>query len=142
MRTWRGATPASVTLGDALLAPTRIYVKPLLELLRRLPVKGMAHITGGGLLENVPRVLPEGVQARLERSAWMRPAIFDWLQETGGIADDEMHRVFNCGIGMVVIVGEDHADQAAEHLAAAGEMVHRIGRIVVRPSGAPATLVA
>jgi phosphoribosylformylglycinamidine cyclo-ligase len=88
------------TLGDALLVPTRIYVKPLLALIRALPVKGMAHITGGGLVENVPRVLPDGVQARLERSRWPQPAIFEWLQHAGNVADAEMLRVFNCGIGM------------------------------------------
>jgi phosphoribosylformylglycinamidine cyclo-ligase len=129
------------TLADALMAPTRIYVKPLLALMRKLQVKGMAHITGGGIVENVPRVLPEGLQARIERSAWTRPAVFDWLARTGGVADDEMHRVFNCGIGMVVIVAEADAAPATEALAAAGERVFRIGSIGVRASGAPATVI-
>ena len=93
--------PDRRTLGDALLAPTRIYVKPLLALLHELPVKGMAHITGGGLVENVPRMLPAGLQARLDRARGRGPPIFDWLQRHGDVADAEMHRVFNCGIGMV-----------------------------------------
>ena len=129
------------TLGDALLAPTRIYVKPLLALMGALPVKGMAHITGGGLLGNVPRVLPAGVQARLERGCWPQPAIFAWLQRTGNVADAEMHRVFNCGIGMVVIVAAEHADHALRMLADAGEAVHRIGAIVPRTGDAPAIVV-
>jgi len=132
----------ATTLGEALLTPTRIYVKPLLALMRDLPVKGMAHITGGGLTENVPRVLPEGVQARLDKSRWPRPAVFSWLQAQGGVAEDEMHRVFNCGIGMVVIVAPEHADRACLLLAAAGETVHRIGTIAPREAGAAATVVA
>ncbi len=131
----------ATTLGDALMAPTRIYVKPMLALTRELPVKGMAHITGGGLTENVPRVLPPGVQARLFASQWPRPAIFDWLQRQGGIAQSEMHRVFNCGIGMVVIVAESHAERAIALLSAAGERVFRIGEIQPRPADSPATIV-
>jgi len=129
------------TLGAALLAPTRIYVKPMLALLHELPVKGIAHITGGGLLENVPRVLPAGLQARLARAAWTRPAIFDWLQRHGNVADDEMHRVFNCGIGMVVVVGAGYAERAIARLAAAGERALPIGAIVARPPGEPPTVV-
>jgi phosphoribosylformylglycinamidine cyclo-ligase len=128
-------------LGVALLAPTRIYVKPVLTLLRALPVKGLAHITGGGLTENVPRVLPDGVQARLERARWPRPPIFDWLQRQGNVQDDEMHRVFNCGIGMVVVVAPEHADRAKLLLTAAGETVHRIGTIVPRAPDDARTLV-
>ena len=135
------ATTDSITLGDALMAPTRIYVKPLLALLRELPVKGMAHITGGGLVENVPRMLPAGLQARLARNAWVRPAIFDWLQLHGNVADAEMHRVFNCGIGMAVVVAAEHADRAQHLLEAAGERVTRIGAIVPQPVGEPATVV-
>jgi phosphoribosylformylglycinamidine cyclo-ligase len=133
--------PDSTTLGDALMAPTRIYVKPLLALLRDLPVKGMAHITGGGLVENVPRMLPAGLQARLARDAWKRPAIFDWLQRHGEVADAEMHRVFNCGIGMAVVVAAEHADRALRFLDAAGERATRIGEIVAQPAGEPATVV-
>jgi len=128
-------------LGDALLAPTRIYVKPLLALMRDLPVKGMAHITGGGIVENVPRVLPPGLQARLDRARWTRPPVFDWLQQGGRVEDAEMHRVFNCGIGMVVVVAPEHADRAKLLLAAAGENVQRIGSIVARPEGEAATVV-
>ncbi|MEP6656971.1 MAG: phosphoribosylformylglycinamidine cyclo-ligase [Betaproteobacteria bacterium] len=129
------------TLGDALLMPTRIYVKPLLALLRALPVKGMAHITGGGLTENVPRVLPPATQARLESARWPRPPIFDWLQSNGRVVDAEMHRVFNCGIGMVIVVAPEHAEEAQRLLAGAGETVYPIGRIEARPTDAPATLI-
>ena len=88
----------------ALLEPTRIYVKPVLKLLESVPVKGLAHITGGGLVDNVPRMLQDGLRAVLRKAAWPRPAIFQWLQRAGNVAEDEMHRVFNCGIGMVVVV--------------------------------------
>ena len=87
-----------------MLAPTRIYVKPLLALMQALPVKGLAHITGGGLLDNVPRILQPGLHAVLERDTWPLPPLFQWLQQEGNVADAEMHRVFNCGIGMVVVV--------------------------------------
>ncbi len=130
------------TLGDALLEPTRIYVKPVLALLREVDVKGMAHITGGGLVENTHRMFPDALGARIERSAWTRPAIFEWLQRAGGVADDEMHRVFNCGIGMILVVAPKDAERAAGILAAAGETVHRIGAVVPRKDGAPATVVA
>ncbi len=127
---------------DAVLAPTRIYVRPVLGLLHKVPVKGIAHITGGGLVENVPRVLPHALQAVLHRDAWSMPPIFEWLQRHGGIDDAEMHRVFNCGIGLVVIVGAADAATAESTLVAAGETVHRIGEIVERPAGAAATVVA
>jgi phosphoribosylformylglycinamidine cyclo-ligase len=128
-------------LGDVLMAPTRIYVKPLLALLEALPVKGMAHITGGGLVENVPRVLPETVTAVLERQCWTMPPLFHWLQEQGGVADAEMHRVFNCGIGMVVIVAAEQEKRAIELLAAAGETVYSVGRIEARQGDSPQTIV-
>jgi phosphoribosylformylglycinamidine cyclo-ligase len=129
------------TLGEVLLEPTRIYVTPLLALMRSLTVKGLAHITGGGLVENVPRVLPAGLRATLRRSAWKRPPLFDWLQAQGNVADAEMHRVFNCGIGMVVIVAERDAPRAAELLAAAGETVYRIGTIEPCLPGAPQAVI-
>ena len=129
------------SLGDALMAPTRIYVKPLLALLRELPVKGMAHITGGGLVENVPRMLPDGLQARLAAAAWPQPPIFTWLQQHGNVADAEMHRVFNCGIGMALVVAAEHAVRAMQLLEAAGERALRIGEIVAQPAGEPATVV-
>lgn len=130
------------TLADALMAPTRIYVKPLLALMRDTPVKGMAHITGGGLTENVPRMLPDGVQARLERGSWKRAPVFDWLAREGRVDEAEMLRVFNCGIGMAVVVAPEHEARATRLLSAAGERVSRIGTIVPRPDGAPATVVA
>jgi phosphoribosylformylglycinamidine cyclo-ligase len=129
------------TLADALMAPTRIYVKPLLALTRAMPVKGMAHITGGGLTENVPRILPDGVQARLSASRWQRPVIFEWLKRNGNVAEAEMHRVFNCGIGMVVVVAAEDAEQAIASLTAAGERVSRIGEIVPRAAGAVGCVV-
>ena len=123
------------TLGATLLAPTRIYVKPVLDLLAALPVVGIAHITGGGLVENIPRVLPDGLAARLDTRAWRRPAIFDWLQQHGGIADAEMWRTFNCGVGLVVILPAARADEAIARLTEAGESVFHIGEIVPRGDG-------
>jgi phosphoribosylformylglycinamidine cyclo-ligase len=129
------------TLADALLAPTRIYVKPVLALAAKLRIKGIAHITGGGLVENVPRMLPGGVQARLERARWPRPAIFDWLQQHGNVSDDEMHRVFNCGIGMVLAVAAADVGATIAFLAGAGERAFDIGEIDVRPESAAAAIV-
>ncbi|MBI5921552.1 MAG: phosphoribosylformylglycinamidine cyclo-ligase [Betaproteobacteria bacterium] len=127
---------------DVLMAPTRIYVKPLLALMQALPVKGMAHITGGGLTENVPRILPEHLCARLERSKWPLPPLFQWLQAEGQVAAAEMHRVFNCGIGMAVIVAAEHERQAVQLLHAAGETVYAIGRIEARVAGEAQTTVS
>jgi phosphoribosylformylglycinamidine cyclo-ligase len=124
-------------LGDVLLEPTRIYVKPVLALLKRMRVKGLAHITGGGLLENLPRVLPEKVKAVIERSAWSIPPLFQWLQREGRIADAEMLRVFNCGIGMAIVVGAGDAGAAERALTAGGETVFRLGRIEPRKAGDP-----
>ncbi|MBK7423096.1 MAG: phosphoribosylformylglycinamidine cyclo-ligase [Propionivibrio sp.] len=129
------------TLADAIMAPTRIYVKPMLALLAALPVKGMAHITGGGITENVPRVLPEAVKAVIEQSSWLRPRLFQWLQSEGNVVESEMHRVFNCGIGMVVIVASEHAQQALHLLHAAGEKALEIGRIEARADGEAQTIV-
>jgi phosphoribosylformylglycinamidine cyclo-ligase len=133
--------PGSRTLGDALLEPTRIYVKPVLSLLREVDVKGMAHITGGGLLENTHRMFPDGLGARIDHRAWTRPPIFDWLQRAGAVADSEMHRVFNCGIGMILVVAPADAARAEAALAAAGETVYRIGAVVDSKDGASATVV-
>ena len=130
------------TLADALMAPTRIYVKPLLALMRELPVKGMAHVTGGGITENVPRMLPAGTQAKLDASRWPRPAVFDWLATHGRVDRAEMLRVFNCGIGMAVVVAAEDEARALARLAADGERAWRIGTIVPRPDGAPAAVVA
>ncbi len=130
-----------VPLADAVMAPTRIYVKPLLALMQALHVKGMAHITGGGLTENIPRVLGDHLTAIIERKNWTLPPLFQWLQKEGQVADAEMHRVFNCGIGMVVIVAEADAGAAMQLLAAAGETVHHIGRIEARGEGQAQTVV-
>jgi phosphoribosylformylglycinamidine cyclo-ligase len=108
-----------VPLGEALLAPTRIYVKPVLELLRRGGIDGLAHITGGGLTENVVRAVPEALGIDVDTSAWPRPAVFRWLQEHGAIEEKEMLRTFNCGIGMVLLTP---ADAASEVAAAAREL--------------------
>lgn len=120
------------TLCDVIMAPTRIYVKPLLALMQSLTIKGMAHITGGGISENVPRVLPDQVVADIDRLSWEMPKLFHWLQAQGNVAAQEMYRTFNCGIGMVVIVAAADADQAVSQLQAAGEQVSKIGVIRAR----------
>ncbi len=117
------------TLGEALLRPTRIYVKPLLELLKHINVHAMAHITGGGLLENIPRVLPDYTRARLHPAQWTTPPIFQWLQEKGQVQDQEMYRTFNCGIGMIVCVDESAVAQSLAILQQAGETAWGIGHI-------------
>ncbi|MCA8866528.1 MULTISPECIES: phosphoribosylformylglycinamidine cyclo-ligase [unclassified Halomonas] len=126
------------TLGDALMAPTRIYVKSLLSLMRgsEIAVHALSHITGGGLLENIPRVLPDSLAAHIDIASWQRPAVFDWLQANGNVNETEMHRVLNCGIGMVVVVPQHQAEQAVAHLQAEGESVYRLGQIVVRQGDA------
>jgi phosphoribosylformylglycinamidine cyclo-ligase len=122
-------------LADVLMEPTRIYVKPLLALMASMEVKGLVHITGGGLVENIPRVLQPGLTAELDGKSWTLPPLFQWLQQHGGVADAEMHRVFNCGIGMTVIVSADNADAAMAQLQAAGETVYRIGAIRASAEG-------
>lgn len=127
-----------------LIAPTRIYVKSLLSLMKagaRNVVKGMAHITGGGLTENIPRVLPDNVTAVIDRKSWVAPTVFAWLQEHGRVEDAEMARTFNCGIGMVVIVAKEDADQAKLHLQSSGENVFVIGEIRARRDGEAQTIV-
>ena len=128
-------------LGDVVMAPTQIYVKPLLKLISEINVKGMAHITGGGLVDNVPRVLPENTQAVLHRDSWQMPELFRWLQMKGGVADAEMVRVFNCGIGMVVIVSTDQANAAIISLKAEGLNAWTVGEVVERPTGSSQTIV-
>ena len=128
-------------LGDVVMAPTEIYVKPLLKLIAEIDVKGVAHITGGGLVDNVPRVLPQNVQAVLHRDSWQMPELFRWLQMKGGVADAEMVRVFNCGIGMVVIVSPEQAEQAIASLNAQGLKAWTVGDVVERPQDAPQTIV-
>ena len=129
------------TLGHALLEPTRIYVKPVLATLTKVKVKGIAHITGGGLTENIPRVLPPGVCAKLEASRWPRQKIFQWLKRHGNIEDAEMYRTFNCGIGMVLIVTAAEAKATIDSLAANGVEAFEIGSIVERAEGAAQTVV-
>ncbi len=120
---------AGQPLGEALLEPTRIYVKPLLALAAELPVKALSHITGGGLTENLPRVLPEHLSAIIDTQSWQWPAVFSWLQDAGGVATDEMYRTFNCGVGMVLCVADADAERCVQALAAAGETAWRLGRV-------------
>ena len=123
------------TLGDALLQPTRIYVKPLLKLIRESEVNALSHITGGGLLENIPRVLPESAKAVIDVNSWQRPEIFDWLQQQGNVEQREMYRTLNCGIGMVIAVPADKADEALALLKGEGEEAIVIGRIEAAADG-------
>jgi phosphoribosylformylglycinamidine cyclo-ligase len=116
-------------LVDRLMAPTRIYVKPLLALIGALPVHGIAHITGGGLVDNIPRVVPDGLEVILERAAWPRNPVFEWLQRAGNVDDAEMYRVFNCGIGMTVQVAARHAEEAIALLRGAGQPASIIGEV-------------
>ncbi|MBV1889395.1 MAG: phosphoribosylformylglycinamidine cyclo-ligase [Gammaproteobacteria bacterium] len=118
------------TLGEALLTPTRIYVASLLPLLRAGRINGLSHITGGGLLENIPRVLPKGLGAELQRDCWPQQPLFDWLQSAGGVVDEQMYRTFNCGIGMVAIVAEDQVKSVVDDLQSAGEQAWDIGQVV------------
>ncbi|MEY3121552.1 MAG: phosphoribosylformylglycinamidine cyclo-ligase [Nitrosomonas sp.] len=127
---------AGSRLIDALLAPTRIYVKSVMALIQALPVKGLSHITGGGLLENIPRVLPADVLAQIDLASWVRPPLFAWLQQQGNVSEQEMLRVFNCGIGMVVMLSAEHVQDALGILNAAGETAWQIGTIRSREAGA------
>ncbi|MCQ9615849.1 phosphoribosylformylglycinamidine cyclo-ligase [Paenalcaligenes niemegkensis] len=121
-------------LADVVMEPTRIYVKSVLAALQAHgdDIKGLVHITGGGLTENIPRVLPKNVAAKIKRDAWALPALFQWLQENGGVADEEMWRVFNCGIGMIVVVPQEQAEAISATLTEQGETVYRLGDIVDR----------
>jgi len=126
---------------EVVMAPTRIYVKSLLKLIEKMPVKGMAHITGGGITENVPRVLPEGLTAEIKKGSWDMPALFTWLQAQGNVAESEMHKTFNCGIGMVVIIAKEQASAAMALLKAEGEQVFEIGHIRTQHAGEAPTVV-
>ena len=117
------------TLRQAIIAPTRLYVKPILAALKQFTIKGMAHITGGGITENVPRVLPENTVAQIDAKAWTLPKLFQWLQQGGNVETQEMYRTFNCGIGMVVIVAAEDAEAVQSFLAEQGETVYRLGEI-------------
>ncbi len=134
-------TSGAKTLGATLLEPTRIYVKPVLKLLGEFDIKGMAHITGGGLTENTHRMFPDGVRARIDSSRWVRPTIFDWLQRAGNVAPAEMHRVFNCGIGMVLVVASDAAPAVIARLGQLGETATLIGAVERSVTDAPSTVV-
>ena len=116
-------------IADALLAPTRIYVRSIHALLEHFDIHAMAHITGGGLLENIPRVLPEGAQAVVDNSSWQLPAVFKWLQQNGNVVDEEMYRTFNCGVGMVLVVAAADSDAILNKLQDIGEQAWKLGDI-------------
>lgn len=127
---WDDDAPfADMSLGEALLTPTRIYVEDLMPAINQGLIKGLAHITGGGITENVPRMLPDGIVAQIDFSTWPRPAVFDWLQATGGVAEAEMRRAFNCGIGMVAAVAAESADTVMNMFGSAGVQAYRIGSL-------------
>ena len=130
------------TLRQAVIAPTRLYVKPILAALEKFEIKGMAHITGGGLTENIPRVLPENCVAQIDAQSWPLPKLFQWLQQAGNVEQQEMYRTFNCGIGMAVIVPAEQADAAQAFLAGQGETVYRLGTIRERAGSEHQTQVA
>ncbi|MBF0296769.1 MAG: phosphoribosylformylglycinamidine cyclo-ligase [Magnetococcales bacterium] len=131
------ATPTGEkNLGEVLLAPTRIYVRPVLELTRQVTVKGLVHITGGGFTENIPRILPEANAVIMDQKRWPRPAIFDLLQQLGNIEEAEMTRTFNCGLGMIAVVAEHEADAALASLRTSGEEAWAVGRVVQRVDSA------
>ena len=129
------------SLADALIKPTRIYVKNLLELSQTQSPFAIAHITGGGLLENIPRVLPDNCAASLSRSSWSLPAVFDWLQKAGNVKDEEMYRTFNCGVGMVLIVDKQHQQSSLDKLTELGEQAWVIGEVVEKQGEASVLLV-
>jgi phosphoribosylformylglycinamidine cyclo-ligase len=116
-------------LADHLLAPTRIYVKNILELIENVDVHAIAHLTGGGFWENIPRVLPDNTQAFIDESSWQWPAVFNWLQDAGNVSDHEMYRTFNCGVGMLIALPAAEADKAVSLMQAKGENAWKIGII-------------
>jgi phosphoribosylformylglycinamidine cyclo-ligase len=126
---------------DVVMAPTKIYVKSLLKLIEALPVKGMAHITGGGITENIPRVLPAGLTAEINGKSWELPKLFQWLQAQGNITHNELYKTFNCGIGMAIVLDKAHVATAKKILEAAGETVYEIGHIRAQNTGEAATIV-
>ena len=130
------------TLRQAVIAPTRLYVKPILAALEKFEIKGMAHITGGGLTENIPRVLPENCVAQIDAQSWPLPKLFQWLQQAGNVERQEMYRTFNCGIGMAVIVPAEQAEAAQAFLTEQGETVYRLGTIRERAGSEHQTQVA
>lgn len=126
---------------DVIMAPTKLYVKSVLALLAEMPIKGMAHITGGGITENIPRILPDGLTAEIQSGSWQLPPLFEWLQQQGNIANNELYKTFNCGIGMAVIINAAQADAAAAILKSHGETVYRIGQIRAQGQDEAQTIV-
>ena len=133
--------PAS-DIADSLMEPTRIYAKTVLKLLAAAPVKGLAHITGGGLTGNVPRMLPKGTRAAIRKGSWPRPQIFEWLRQNGNVAEEEMFRVFNCGIGMVIALAPEHLKLATMLLKREGELAYEIGSVEQSPGGEPDCVIS
>lgn len=131
----------NTTLASALIAPTRIYVKPILNLIRDFKINGIIHITGGGFNGNIPRILPGGVQARLDTESWPRPGVYDWITRQGELSEEELLRVFNCGIGMVLVVPRDQADEISHRLEGLGERSYRIGEIERREPDGPSLII-
>ena len=129
------------SLGEVLLTPTRIYVKSVLAAIKAGGIKALAHITGGGLVDNVPRVLPDALQADIDGASWKLPSVFGWLMKTGGVPREDMLRTFNCGIGMVAVVAPDAEARVTQVLRDHGETVHKIGAIVARPQGGEGCVV-
>jgi len=137
-----GPSPFSAaSLAEALLVPTRLYVRSCLALHRSGACRGLAHVTGGGLVENIPRILPEGLMAEIDAGAWPLPPVFAWLKRAGGIADAELARTFNCGIGMMAVVDPDRVEEATRLLEEAGETVYRIGRVGGRGGDRPGAVI-
>ncbi|AEP36986.1 phosphoribosylformylglycinamidine cyclo-ligase [Taylorella asinigenitalis] len=134
----------SKKFADYVMAPTRIYVKPVLEAIKKFgdSIKGMAHITGGGLTENIPRILKNNIAAQINKNSWTKPEIFNWLQSQGNVEESEMHRVFNCGIGFVIVVDPKDAQALKTMLSDSGEVVHEIGQIVANTGLAPRVFYA
>lgn len=126
---------------DVIMAPTKLYVKSVLALLAEMPIKGMAHITGGGITENIPRILPDGLTAEIQSGSWQLPPLFEWLQQQGNIANNELYKTFNCGIGMAIIINAAQADAAAAILKSHGETVYRIGQIRAQGQDEAQTIV-
>jgi phosphoribosylformylglycinamidine cyclo-ligase len=140
---WTEACPFDTrkSLGEALMTPTRIYVKSVLAAIKGGGVKALAHITGGGLVDNLPRVLPDALQADIDGASWKLPAVFGWLKKTGGVPIEDLVRTFNCGIGMVAVVAPAAEAAVTQLLKDNGETVHRIGAIVPRAAGAEGCVV-
>ncbi|MDX1386160.1 MAG: phosphoribosylformylglycinamidine cyclo-ligase [bacterium] len=129
------------SLGETLLEPTRIYVNPILKIKSQFPILGIAHITGGGLLENLPRILPQSAQARLQSNSWKRLPIFDFLQTQGSVEDSEMYRVFNCGIGLALVVSQNHAEEVRDRFSGAGYPAEIIGEVIAKEDPEEASVV-